>query len=157
MSVQAEIPTRSRAAPQNHPVVVVGYDGSAESTAALAIAAEHAGSDGTVVAVHATPITPDWRGPLRDQIVLEAEHAQRRLLAHIQATELGPATIEPSILEGDPVDALLRVAETRKAREIVVGSRGLGRVRAILGSVSHRLLERSEVPVTVVPPRQAQS
>lgn len=65
MSVEFETPTRSRSAAQDHPVVVVGYDASPESEAALTIAAEHAGNDGTVIAVHATPVTPDWRGPLR--------------------------------------------------------------------------------------------
>ncbi|MGZ4186747.1 MAG: universal stress protein [Solirubrobacteraceae bacterium] len=35
--------------------------------------------------------------------------------------------------------------------EIVVGSRGLGRVWALLGSVSHELLYIADQPVLVIP------
>jgi nucleotide-binding universal stress UspA family protein len=52
-----------------------------------------------------------------------------------------------------PTEALLALAEERNARIIVVGSaseRPLTGV--ILGSVSHKLVHRSSVPVLVVPP-----
>jgi nucleotide-binding universal stress UspA family protein len=39
----------------------------------------------------------------------------------------------------------------RDADEIVVGARGLGRVRALLGSVSHELLHIADRPVVVIP------
>ena len=54
-------------------------------------------------------------------------------------------------MEGEPAEALLRIARQRGAREIVVGSRGLGRFRSILGSVSHALLEHADRPVLIVP------
>lgn len=62
------------------------------------------------------------------------------------------AAIGHAVVEGEPAEGLMRVARARDAREIVVGSRGLGRLRAVMGSVSHRLLERSDRPVVVVPP-----
>jgi nucleotide-binding universal stress UspA family protein len=55
------------------------------------------------------------------------------------------------LLEGNPAEAIVRVADARGADEIVIGSRGLGRVRAVLGSVSHDVLHLAHVPVVVVP------
>ena len=73
------------------------------------------------------------------------------MLAEIDDIDTGSANVEPELIEGDPADALLRVAQSRDAREIVVGSRGRGRFRSILGSVSHELLERADRPVVIVP------
>jgi nucleotide-binding universal stress UspA family protein len=51
-----------------------------------------------------------------------------------------------------PVESLLEAATERQARVIVVGgSSERPIVGAILGSVPHKLLHRSEVPVLVVP------
>ena len=41
--------------------------------------------------------------------------------------------------------------ESRDADEIVVGARGRGRIRALLGSVSHELLHIADRPVLVIP------
>lgn len=54
-----------------------------------------------------------------------------------------------------PADAIARVAEARHADEIIVGTRGFGRARAVLGSVSHELLHLASCPVTVLPERVA--
>ena len=43
----------------------------------------------------------------------------------------------------------------READEIVVGSRGLGRIRGALGSVSQELLREAARPVLVVGPDAA--
>jgi hypothetical protein len=55
MSTEAgRAPTRGE--PDGRPAtIVVGYDGSDEAREAVAVAAEHAGRDGTVVAVHVRP------------------------------------------------------------------------------------------------------
>lgn len=159
MSTHLKTPPSSSATPsKGGPVVVVGYDGSPESDAALTIAGEHAGSEGTVVVVHATAAVPVWRGePFAAHMAQSALHARGQIAADIARLDAGPATLEPKIVVADPVDALLEVAEAREAREIVVGSRGLGRVAAALGSVSHRLLEQADRPVTVVPPKKDRS
>lgn len=43
------------------------------------------------------------------------------------------------------------MARVRNVDEIVVGARGLGRIRALLGSVSHELLHIADRPVVVIP------
>jgi nucleotide-binding universal stress UspA family protein len=42
-------------------------------------------------------------------------------------------------------------AALRDADEIVVGSRGFGRLRGVLGSVSHAVLHEADRPVVVIP------
>jgi nucleotide-binding universal stress UspA family protein len=134
------------------PVIVVGYDGSDESRLALAVAAERAGPAGTVIPVHVTIAASSWLGASAyEPIVEQAYEAANAVLDDIDAIDTGSAKVEPELIEGDPAEALLRVAQSRGAREIVVGSRGRGRFRAILGSVSHALLERADRPVVIVP------
>lgn len=48
-------------------------------------------------------------------------------------------------------DTLARVAAEREAEVIVVGARGHGLERRLLGSTSRRLVERAPCPVLVVP------
>jgi nucleotide-binding universal stress UspA family protein len=140
------------AAAADAPLIVVGYDGSDEARLAVSVAAERAGPGGTVVPLLAVPVTPEWLGaPYYDRQVEESRRVADDLLAMIKAIDTGAATVEPELIEGDPAEAILRVARERGAREIVVGSRGLGRFRSILGSVSHALLERADRPVVIVP------
>src|SRR6185295_7603993 len=54
------------------------------------------------------------------------------------------------VLAGPPAEVLARAAAVRDADEIVVGSRGLGRIRGALGSVSQELLREAARPVVVV-------
>jgi nucleotide-binding universal stress UspA family protein len=140
------------AASTDAPLIVAGYDGSDESRMAVAIAAERAGPEGTVVPVHVRSSAPDWLGaPYYDREVEGGHHAGQALLAAIDEIDTGDAVVEPALMEGDPAEALLRVARVRGAREIVVGSRGLGRFRAMLGSVSHALLQHADRPIVIVP------
>ena len=37
--------------------------------------------------------------------------------------------------------------------EIIIGTRGFGRARALLGSVAHELIHLADCPVTVIPER----
>jgi nucleotide-binding universal stress UspA family protein len=60
---------------------------------------------------------------------------------------------ETELIAGSPTRVLQTVADTRHAGEIVIGTRGFGPVRALLGSVAHELLYLARCPVTVVPAR----
>jgi hypothetical protein len=52
---------------------------------------------------------------------------------------------------GGATDEDRRNGFERAVEEIVVGSRGFGRVRGVLGSVSHAVLHEADRPVVVIP------
>lgn len=132
--------------------VVVGYDGSEPARAALSYAAGRGGDGGRVVAVHAFQPAPDWLGSPFYQRALDAyqDHGRQLLQALNDADELG-AVLETSLLEGPPARAIVAAADARDADEIVVGSRGFGPVRGVLGSVSHAVLHETDRVVVVIP------
>lgn len=134
--------------------VVLGYDGSEGSRAALAVATAVATAFDAPLAVvfgyEPNPVggeSADYRHQLQvlgDEVVAHAvEEARSRAPA---------LSIEPLVVPMRPVDSLLEVARARQALVIVVGTTGERPiVGAILGSVPHKLLHLSHVPVLVVP------
>ena len=133
--------------------VVVGYDGSQPARAALEYAARRAGSDGEVVAVYAYRPTPDWLGAPQYQRALDASQTSgREVLASLEDEQPESGVrLTTSLLEGPPARAIVAAADARDADEIVVGSRGFGRLRGVLGSVSHAVLHEADRPVVVIP------
>jgi nucleotide-binding universal stress UspA family protein len=140
---------------QHGPVIVVGYDGSELSRAALTVAARRAGPHGLLFVVHAYDLPPDFLGsPNFDHLLTERKDRGRALLDEMPATgdgELLEVEYETELIGGPPAQAIADVARARHADEIVVGARGLGRVRSLLGSVSHELLHVADRPVLVIP------
>jgi nucleotide-binding universal stress UspA family protein len=133
--------------------IVVGYDGSKESRAALTVAAARAGEGGAVVAVFATEPASDWLDTAYyDSAVKSRQAWTQRIFDELSSIELDDVTIEAELTDGPAARALTEVARLHDAREIVVGSRGLRGIRAALGSVSQRLLQMADRPVVVVPP-----
>ena len=132
--------------------IVTGYDGSANARAALDYAVEHLGGEGRVVATYAYDAPSDWLGTPYYQRTLD-DHQQRgrEVLRALEEEGLAAGELETELIQGPPADALVRVAHAHDADEIVVGSRGLGRFRAALGSVSHELIHTADLPVVVVP------
>ncbi len=144
-------------AQERPPAVIVGVDGRPAAHAALLWATEVAARRGERLRiVHGleTPmVTGTYSGTERHQADERAREAGRRLLdesvEHARALrpELEVATVLAS--EGAP-EVLLD--EARHGDLIVVGSRGLGAIRAImLGSVSVRTSAHAPCPVIVVP------
>jgi len=131
--------------------LVVGYDGSDEARAALAYAAEHV-DGGRVFIVSAADRVPEYLGAQYYQGFVDAAHGRVQALLEDAASQM-PAGVDfvTELLEGRPAEAIVAVADARDADEIVVGSRGLGRVRALLGSVSHEVLHLADRPVVVIP------
>ena len=83
-----------------------------------------------------------------DQVRASREIAARALLERVRS-----AGVEAQLLiwDGDPATCVLEAARAEGASRIVVGSHGRGRIgRAIAGSVSAELVERSACPVDVV-------
>jgi nucleotide-binding universal stress UspA family protein len=77
--------------------------------------------------------------------------AKPQLLEALEdANELG-AVLETSLLERPAARAIVAAADARDADEIVIGSRGFGPVRGVLGSVSHAVLHETDRVVVVIP------
>ncbi|WP_456276856.1 universal stress protein [Bacillus sp. AK128] len=55
------------------------------------------------------------------------------------------------LLEGDPAIEITKYAEEKNVDLIVIGSRGLGKVRELfLGSVSHNVVQTAKCPVFII-------
>jgi nucleotide-binding universal stress UspA family protein len=132
--------------------IVLGYDGSDGAKAALAQATDLAKRLNVgLVIVYGYEVSPvggevlDLAAALREmgeQTAAEAETQAR-------AAGLEPVTM---VREGDRAEALAAVAVEVGAAMIAVGTRGERPITgAILGSIAHKLLHVSSVPVLVVP------
>ncbi|MBN1530180.1 MAG: universal stress protein, partial [Thermoleophilaceae bacterium] len=92
--------------------IVVGYDGSPSSRAALAHAARVAADGGTVVVVTAFEPPPDWMGHPFDQRMLD-EHRGKAEAALSEAAadpSLAGANVVTELIAGPPAEAIARVA-----------------------------------------------
>ena len=133
--------------------LVLGYDDSPSANAALAQTIIRSKETGArVVVVFGYYITP-WggtgAGSIREAIEKVGSDAIGRAAADLEA-----AGIETSsrLVEGKPADALIEVAEEVGADAIIVGTVGENPISgALLGSVVLRLIQRSSIPVLVVP------
>lgn len=58
---------------------------------------------------------------------------------------------EFDVVFGPPAEVIVRMAREKACTGIVIGSRGMGEFRSsMLGSTTHQVIERADVPVTVV-------
>jgi nucleotide-binding universal stress UspA family protein len=131
------VPRRNAAPPEGPVDVLVGYDGSPESTAALDAAVALLGKRMGRVTV--TTVVP--YGDLPD-----VERAARKQLQHL-ARRRRLAAPDFEILHGHPSDALAQRAADGGYDLIVVGTRGAGVSKSILGSAASELARDSTVPV----------
>jgi nucleotide-binding universal stress UspA family protein len=140
--------------PSPSPCIVVGYDGSPAARAALSLGAERA-AGGKLFVVHAYDAPADFWGAEHYQAVLDRALTRgEQLLAALEDDPLlAGVDAETELIPGAPARVLATVAETRGADEIIVGTRGFGRLRAALGSVAHELLHVAPCPVTAIPER----
>jgi nucleotide-binding universal stress UspA family protein len=133
--------------------IVLGYDASPSARAALEETATLANElDAEVVVVFGYYISPLGGGDVRDyKEALErlGSEATQEALARLE--EAG-VKASPRLVSEKPADALIDVAREVGARMVVVGTVGEGPITgAILGSVVLKLVQRSPVPIHVVP------
>ena len=132
--------------------IVVGYDGTESSEAALDVAVGLAKDLGTKLVVVYAYDPARIGGEVRDlDKALKARGREVTEEAVAKARAAG-VEVEAEIAKEKPSVALSTLASTRKARFIVLGGYGERPVTgAILGATPHKLLHIAEVPVIVVP------
>ncbi len=136
--------------------VLVAYDGTQPSRAALDTAVEIAASSGgTLTLVCVIPVIAAAYGIEMPPgtSVAETIEAARTMLANekLALAKRGVVHVETALLEGNPVDRIVEYAEKHPADLLVVGSRRLSEAgRFFLGSVSDGILHHARCSVLVV-------
>lgn len=134
--------------------VLVPVDGSSSSLRALAVACRRvtASGSGTVIVLNAQPPMPSGRFTpaadirnhherMSEEVFKKAERVARR--------EKVPITTR--MVVGLCAEAILGEARRTRAQEIVMGTRGLGKLGGLLlGSVAMKVVQLADVPVTLV-------
>jgi nucleotide-binding universal stress UspA family protein len=138
---------------QSIETILIPVDGSYGSEKGLAHASALASMSGArvvIVVAYDPPITVRRRGILAVQGARsEMEHEAKELAneAVQLMTERGHSA-SAVVVRGDPVEAILQVAEEEHADVIVMGRRGLSRLKGLLlGSVSERVARHADIPV----------
>jgi nucleotide-binding universal stress UspA family protein len=133
--------------------VLVGIDGSKSAHAAAEWTAAHAEQTGArVVAVFAVPRSELWSLSAL-QVDIDKVLADFRACldgewtAHLRKPGL---TVNTRLVRGDPATELLHAAETAGATMIILGSTRHRSDIAVGGTV-HKLINRSPLPVVLVP------
>jgi nucleotide-binding universal stress UspA family protein len=130
------------------PCVLIGVDGSPGSEEAVRAAAGLvAPAAGRIVL--ATVVSADAVERSRDD---ECAHAQALLSWYRGQLPEGPAVVETQVAAGQPAAALLDLADAEGADLIVVGRRGRGLSRAVLGSAAATLSTSARCPVLLAAP-----
>lgn len=132
--------------------LVLGYDRTDSARLAAGWAVKQLLPDGKLVIVHSDrPLhappspteTPEERRrfgrALVDELLLEGSDSMFDL------------DVEVEVVDTDPVTAVCDAATRHRADAIVLGSERHSRLHTALGTVTVELLERSPVPVVVVP------
>ncbi len=134
--------------------IVCATDGSEHARKALSLARDLAKLHGAqLFLVHAYPSMSDLLG-FKDYSSIATHriaNGQKILDEALEALQGTGIVVETELLEGPTAEAILKVAETRKADLIVLGARGLSPITGLLlGSVSQKILHHAPCPVLVV-------
>jgi nucleotide-binding universal stress UspA family protein len=141
-------------------LIIVGTDGSETATTAVSEAADLAARlDARLLIVsafpriaatklgeqaHNVPAPKHWRTDPRAE-------AQEVLAAAAESVGRAGIAVETAAREGEPAEAIIKVAEERGADIIVVGNKGMtGAKRFLLGSVPSRVAHHAPCSVLIV-------
>ena len=129
--------------------ILVPIDGSAHSTRALHEAIKLAKTtDGTITLLTIQPSRPKIHSPPKQP---SNETTKSIILAEGQKLVQAEGVFaETLLLEGNVVDQIVNTAKEGNFDLVVIGARGLSRFEeALLGSVSHGVVEKAPCPVIV--------
>ena len=133
--------------------LAVGYDGGESARHALAAAIElaHDLKESLLIVCAVAPgggVGDEYQST-EAAVLDELTPMVKAALAHAKAAGL---EVESVFVDDDPVGALEVVMEERQPRMLIVGYGQSGRIRsALFGTVAHKIVESSDVPVLVVP------
>ncbi|MGF1595738.1 MAG: universal stress protein [Acidimicrobiales bacterium] len=131
--------------------LVVGLDGSPAATTALDWAIDHLEPDGELHAVHGlSPLLGLGRAALQTDV--GGARAEVRRMLDVKWTDPARAAgrdVVTHLVDDDPGDAALAVAERVGADAIVVGPHGVTMNLQVLGGVTRRILHQSSIPTIV--------
>ena len=141
--------------------IMVPYDGSESARAALAEAVRYAREDPgaalRIVQIVDTEqlviekLEKEGRNTY-DEALAEADAALRRQIGSLLKGLMNEVTVD-LLDETVPGEQIVAFADEHACDLIVMGSRGLGALRGILGSVSSHVLREAAVPVLIVKQR----
>jgi len=135
--------------------ILLAVDGSDHALHAARAAAELANcvkARQLRIVVAYAPIPPYLGEPnLQHAISARLNEAQGILQKAVETIGNVSAEIHTELLEGDPAECIIEVAETRHDDVIVMGSRGLGQLAGLLlGSTSQKVISHAPCPVLIV-------
>ena len=133
--------------------IVIAFDGSDASREALEQGlqlARRARAAATVVYVRHAPL-PIVGDPFYERALSKELHRGRDVLTEARLYAAAYAIVpETELLEGDPAERVVELAQLRGAELIVVGCRDRGALaEALLGSVSRAIVHGADRPVLV--------
>ena len=136
--------------------IVLGYDGSESANAALEMTVGLAKEVGAKVVVvfgyYVTPLGGQGGDDVREALERVGKHALARAEGDLGAADI---EFETRLVAHKPADAILEVANEVGAGLVAVGTVGESPITgALLGSVVLRLVQRSKLPMLVVPAKQ---
>ncbi|MFO1376776.1 MAG: universal stress protein [Steroidobacteraceae bacterium] len=134
--------------------ILVPLDGSATALRALEHACRrvHDGESASITGLNVqAPMPPSrlvTRGMIADHQARESRTALRGARALAKRLRI---PVEWQVVVGAPAPTIARFAREHGCVEIVMGTRGLGRLPGfVLGSTAMRVVQLAEVPVTLV-------
>lgn len=158
----------SDTAAQDQRRILLATDGSDLANDALVTGLRLVGTPASVLVITVVPaadpslaVGSGHAGPVMSvsekQDLLDAREAQATAVLADTVELLAPQTagvrVETAILSGDAGDEICRAAEVQGVSGIVLGTRGQGGLRrALLGSVSDRVVRNAPCPVVTVNP-----
>jgi nucleotide-binding universal stress UspA family protein len=147
--------------------ILVATDASAASSRALEMAAQLAEQyKADLIIIHVIrdmqiPFEikeiPELESDTIESFATAREEIMRKVAESVlrdakqKAEKAGASNVQTTIGTGDPATSILDVASRRKADMIVIGTRGLGKIKGqILGSVSRKVTNNAETSCLIV-------
>ena len=135
--------------------ILLAVDGSEHALHAAHVAsslAKEMSSQTLRIVVAYDPIPVHLGDPyMQAAINTRLKETEQILQKAVQALGAVSAEIHTELIEGDPAEVIIEVAQTRESNVIVMGSRGLGKLAGlVLGSTSQKVVSHAPCPVLIV-------